>query len=147
MENLKRLNLRDLSDLNVDFSMVTANDGLKRILIIKCSGTYRIGSAGDGDALYMLAMGRAALAAWSPSGVILDWSELDYQWGDLLEMVLDVGVDQYLNAPFPRAVIVGDKCEEAFKTLILGFNGEDSIEKLGYVFRDIESGVNYIASY
>ena len=37
------------------------------------------------------------------------------------------------------AVVVGPKCEEAVRTLLLGESSQELIEKLGYVFRELES--------
>jgi hypothetical protein len=145
MIDLKRQNFDELSDIKLE--IYTGESRYKdylEIMVLKYNGIYGIGSSGNGDAQYMYAMGKAALAAWEPSGVILDWSNLDYQWGDMLEMVLDIGEHQYIDAMFPTAVIVGPKCEEAVRTLLLGIDSKEPIEKLPFVFRDLESAWQYI---
>jgi len=62
----------------------------------------------------MHAMAKAAVAAFEPFGVIHDFSELRYKWGDMLEMVFGVGPEA---EPSPVAIVVGPGCEEAIRTL------------------------------
>jgi hypothetical protein len=143
MKNIRELNFQDLSDIQVDLFKGTSEISRRDMIVIKFKGVYRLGSGGNGDAQYMYAMGKAALAAWYCAGVILDWSELDYQWGDLLEKVLDIGAHQYVDAPFPTAVVVGPQCEEAVRTL-LGLDSKGTIEDIGFVFRDLTSACHYI---
>lgn len=147
MKNLKKYNLEDLSEIKIDIYMEeTSTYNESNTMIIKYSGEYGLGSSGDSDAIYMCAMGKAALSAWNPSGVIIDLSDLSYKWGDMIEMVFDIGSEQYIDSEFPRAVIVGSKCEEAIRTLIFGLNSEESIESVGWIFRNLESGWKYIES-
>jgi hypothetical protein len=137
MEKLKleKLRLEDLSSIKIDFYMgVSKTVDYLDIMVIKYSGVYGFGSAGNSDAAFMYAMGKAALAAWEPSAVILDLSDLEYEWGDMLIMVLDIGGDQYRDAIFPTALVVGPKCEEAVRSL-LALEGLDAEE---WIFTDLE---------
>jgi hypothetical protein len=122
------------------------------ILVIKYSGTYPHGSAGNADAQFPYAMAKAGVAAFEPWGVIHDLTELSYEWGDMLERVLAVGPDKELppelesvfgscsgSGRSPVAVVVGPHCEEAIRTLLLGERNCEPIEKIGYVFRDLQS--------
>lgn len=122
------------------------------ILVIKYVGTYPHGSAGNADAQFMHAMARAGVAAFEPWGAIHDLTELSYEWGDLLEIVLAVGPEKELPPELesvfstssasersPIAVVVGPGCEEAIRTLLLGENSLEPIEEIGHVFRDLES--------
>jgi len=112
------------------------------ILVLRYSGEYPFGSAGNADASYMHAMVKAAVAAFEPFGVIHDLSELKYEWGDLLEMVFSVGPE---TEPSPVAVVVGPGCEEAVRTLCHGINSTEPLDSLGWVFRDLQSAWRYVA--
>jgi hypothetical protein len=112
------------------------------VLVVRYSGVYPFGSAGNADARYMYAMAKAAVAAFEPWGVIHDLSDLRYKWGDLLEMVFSVGPEV---EPSPVAAVVGPGCEEAVRTLCHGINSDEPLESLGWVFRDLESAWRYVA--
>ncbi|MDQ0059988.1 hypothetical protein [Paenibacillus harenae] len=114
------------------------------IMILKFIGVYGLGSSGNSDATFMCAIGKAALEAWDPSGLIIDLSDLSYQWGDLLERVFDIGNDKYIDAPFPLALIVGNSSEEAVRTLLLGIDSKKTIKEIGWVFKDLKDAWTYI---
>ncbi len=82
-----------------------------RILAVRCAGLYRIRCKGGPDATYMEAMTAAALIATCPSGLIFDFTQLDYQWGDNLESVYHVGKN------LPLALVLGEHCREAVISL------------------------------
>src|SRR6266550_2062673 len=69
------------------------------ILIAKFTGRYRPGCQGNPDAAYLVAMGVAAVSYWEPKGVVLDVSQLEYVWGDMMDMVRG-GAWAGLNVPF-----------------------------------------------
>ena len=112
------------------------------VLVIRYSGQYPFGSGGNADARYMHAMAKAAVAAFEPSGVIHDFSELRYEWGDMLEMVFGVGPEV---EPSPVAIVVGPGCEEAIRTLCHGPNSSEPLDTLGWAFRDLPSAWRYVA--
>ena len=65
--DFRELKLSDLSDVQVDYFFGPSKTVESRdMIIIKYSGEYGFGSAGNSDAVYMKAMGRAALEAWKP---------------------------------------------------------------------------------
>lgn len=82
--------------------------------------------------------------AWEPSGLILDLSELAYEWGDRMENVFDIGHAKYGDIPFPAALIVGERSEEAIRTLILGVYSDQTIDDIDWVHRDLSSAWAYI---
>ncbi len=88
-----------------------------KVLVIRYWGVYPFGSGGNADARYMHAMAKAAVAAFMPWGVVHDFSELRYEWGDMLELVFGVGPEV---EPSPVAIVVGPGCEEAIRTLCHG---------------------------
>lgn len=137
---LEELRLSDLSaTINVAFfrgnsSINSAYD----ILVVKYSGEYPFGSLGNSVARFMFAMGNAGLHAYEPCGVIIDMSELHYEWGDMLEIVFGIGAGQYLDTEFPVATVVGPQCREAVRTLIHGENSKKQLEDIGWVFDSLE---------
>lgn len=142
---LEKFTLNGSSNIEINFYLGTS-EKLKysKVTVIKYSGTFGIGCEGNGDAVYMYAMGIAAVSLHNSAGVIIDWTDLDYQWGDMLEMVLDIGSRSYIDGEFPRAVVVGPKCKEAVRTLLLGLESKESIEKLGFVFENLDSAFKYM---
>ena len=114
------------------------------ILVIKYSGKYGIGSAGNKDAQFMFAKGEYGLNLFEPSGAILDFRELEYEWGDMLDLVLNVGSNQYIDSEFPIALIVGDKCEEAISTLIHRINSKEPATTKEWIFHNFEEAWRYV---
>lgn len=134
-----------LSEINYEVHIGKSNEvNFLKIMILKFIGEYGFGSAGNSDAIFMRAMGEAVLEAWNPGGLIIDLSELSYEWGDQLEDVFYVGSYKYRDRPFPIAIIVGDKSEEAIRTLILGIVSTEGIDEYGWVFKDLSSAWEYI---
>ncbi|MGG3841299.1 hypothetical protein ABEV00_30420 [Paenibacillus thiaminolyticus] len=142
---ISEVQLADMSGIEVKYYIgAAANRTYDKILLIAYAGQYGFGSSGNSDARFMSAMGVAAMEAWNPSGVILDWSELHYEWGDMLDIVLDIRSAKDVEEPFPLAVIVGPHCEEAVRTLLLGIHSTESLDKFDWVHRDKESAWRYI---
>lgn len=145
MIELEDLHLKSLSDIDVSlFRARSRREAPGNILIVRYAGTYRYGSAGNRDARFMYAHGEAAIAAWSPSAVVIDLRKLHYQWGDMLERVFDVGARSYVDSKFPRSVVVGPDCEEPIRTLLLGERSEEPLETIGWIFRDFEKAFDYV---
>lgn len=88
------------------------------ILVIRYVGTYRDGSEGRGDALYIVATAAAARRAWWSPCTILDFRELEYHWGDEMEWVSSITRDGVIDIGAPFAVVVGDKCRDALQSLL-----------------------------
>lgn len=137
--------LEDLSEIEYEVHIGSSNEvNYLKIMILKFIGEYGFGSAGNSDAKYMRAMGEAVLEAWNPGGLILDLSDLSYEWGDQLEDVFYIGSYKYRDKPFPIALIVGDKSEEAIRTLIVGINSTKALNEIGWVFRDLSSAWEFV---
>lgn len=133
--------LLDLSKIEVRFFTVpSSKKPYLETLVIKYGGVYGHGSGGNDDARYMRALARAAIDAFRPWGVVHDLSELSYEWGDMLESVF-IGPD---FEPFPTAIIVGPKCEQSLRTLLLGLDSKEPIEKAGNVFRNLDDAWAYV---
>lgn len=158
---LQERHLVELSQIKVRYFLGTARQEPDlEILIIRYTGIYPSGSAGNDDADYMKAMAKAGVAAFKPWGVIHDLSELTYEWGDRLEIAFvgpedDANASELLGAVFGTsspplagqpAVVVGPQCEESVRTLLLGEISKEPIEKIGYVFRHLEGAWEFVES-
>jgi hypothetical protein len=84
------------------------------VKVIEYSGTYREGSAGRDDALFMLATIAAAQAAWFTAGLVIDLRQLAYSWGDEMEWLTNSG------GPAVRASVIvpGPACRAALGSLL-----------------------------
>lgn len=147
MMNTRSVRMEDLSKLeySVRIGKVSA-ESYRSIMILSFKGEYGFGSRGNSDARYMSAIGKAVLDAWAPWGLVIDLSELKYEWGDELDRVFDIGSELARIKPFPVALTVGPASEEAVRTLILGIGAKETIKDIGWVFRSIEEGWTYVAN-
>ena len=151
--------LQELSEVQVQFLTGPASRHPHLdILVIRYAGAYGFGSAGNGDALVMYAMAKAAVAAFEPWGVIHDLSELAYEWGDRLDQVLGVGPEVGSEAALADAlfgsraatvaalpaIVVGPRSAEAVRTLLLGERSEDPLEAVGNAFRDLSAAWEFV---
>jgi hypothetical protein len=141
----KQLKLEELSDLKYEVHMGDSQAvNYCSIMILKFMGEYGFGSSGNSDAIYMCAIGEAVVEAWEPDGLILDFSELVYEWCDLIERVIDIGKAKSGRIPFPVALVVGEQSEEAIRTLILGEYSEEPMDDIDWVHRDLNSAWAFI---
>lgn len=142
---LEKLDPEDWSDIKVEYfggssSFKTYNN----IFVIKYIGKHGVGAAGNGDAQDMYAKGEFGLDIFEPSGVILDFQELDYVWGDMLELVFDVGAYKSINIEFPKALVIGDNCAKAIGTLIHGIDSKESATTKEWIFDNFEEAWRYV---
>jgi hypothetical protein len=129
------------------------------ILLIQYAGRYRRGSAGNADAQFVCAMATAAALAFEPWGVIHDLSEMAYEWGDQLDRLFVIGPPDAIGKAGPvnsifstgvpsaarqSAVVVGPRCEEAVRTLLLNEGSDEPLEKIGYVFRELRLAWEFV---
>ncbi len=98
--------------------------------MISYAGTYRPGSQGKDDALYIVATASAAHKAWYTESIVIDFSRLSYKWGDEMQWVLNIGQQAPATCIFPLAIIVGPNCEQALKTLIPGEYADHCVTSL-----------------
>jgi hypothetical protein len=93
----------------------------RRILTVRYEGLYRIGCLGQPDSTYMEVMTVAAITATMPDGLIFDFTNLDYKWGDNLDQLYGVATNHpYSGADLPWAVVLGEHCREAVISLECG---------------------------
>lgn len=122
------------STVEVTFSLVESSEWRgRRILIVHFSGKYGFGSQGNPDAEHMRSSAVAAIDLWEPDALVLDLTQLHYEWGDLI----DIAIGGY--AP-PTAIVVGPNCREALASLF----GEDWQEQRTY--DSIDSAIEPLAA-
>ncbi|RQP21436.1 hypothetical protein [Piscinibacter terrae] len=114
-----------------------------KLLRVRFAGDYGCGAGGNGDATYMDAMYRAAVEIIDPDGLILDFSDLNYKWGDLLGKVLNVPDCLAQRGRPPFAIVVAKGCEKAVLSLLTEDLGWSENE-LAWVFRDLLSAQRYV---
>lgn len=127
------------SDIKVTYH-IGCSDNIEYadILVVKFTGVYRSGSSGNPDATYLYAKGEYGLSSVSCSGLILDMSELEYEYGDMMDAVFGIGAKKYLNKTFPTASIVGPMCKKGISTLMHGQTSPHTI------FDTLEEAWKYI---
>lgn len=92
--------------------------GVPEFKIIKFIGSYRHGSAGADDELYIRAACEAAHAAWYSEANIIDFTDLEYHWGDEIERIFSFGYEGANQCQHPLAVVVSEKCRKALQSLL-----------------------------
>lgn len=84
------------------YELGEAGDELEAV-VIKFNGSYGYGSAGNGDALYMIAIRDYLLNCVLAYAVVFDLRELNYEWGD--------GIWDMFRCDEPFATLVSDRCK------------------------------------
>jgi len=139
--SLKELNPENLSEIKVTYLMGKSRiTNYYDILTIKYSGKYRFGSAGNDDAQFMYAKGEYGINSYEPMGAILDLTELEYEWGDMMDLVFSIGSD----SEFPIVIVIGEKCQKAFGTLIHGIDSKEPATTTDWIFDDFEIAWKHI---
>ncbi len=133
----------NLSDIKASYQLTM--NGPHRILVVAFRGEYRVGSAGNDDAYFMHAVASAGVEARGPSAIILDFSDLKYVWGDMLERVYDAA-PQREGSGQTFAVVVGKESREALRTLELGELSNEPITTIPWIHENLEAAFGYLIS-
>jgi hypothetical protein len=132
--NLRPARFEDESNIRCEFQLDRSADiHSYATLIAKFAGRYREGSGGNPDARFICGMLKAAIEVWRPGALVINFSELDYVWGD--EM------DWFLSPTFnnlPAAVVIGPGCAAAIATLIWGLNTNRPATDADFVFDTVQ---------
>lgn len=77
------------------------------------SGIY-----GDSDdATFIMAIMAAVQTAWYSPALIVDLTDLSYNWGDEMEWVYGIGYDQDDRICKKLVIVVGDRCSVGLQSL------------------------------
>ncbi|HWJ27479.1 MAG TPA: hypothetical protein VNS32_13120 [Flavisolibacter sp.] len=108
-----------------------------QVLLIKVIGKYRDGSEGDDDAKLIKGMMVTGIDLWRPGSVLLDFTELQYEWGDYIDYVFEAS-----DFNKPIAIVVGPKCRIAISTLIYGLDSDkDIVDNINF-FDNADTAIN-----
>ena len=96
--------------------------------------------SGSSHARQIYETGAKTLRATNADALLLDFSDLDYVWGDDLLMAFDIPWHESIEREnCPTAVIVGPKCREALESLICDWRNTNLL------FRDEASALEQIS--
>jgi hypothetical protein len=133
--NLRPVRIEEETRLRCEFQLeTTGRNSFQYTLIARFSGDYRDGSAGKPDARFIAGMTRMGVAIWHPAALILDLSELRYEWGDDLGEILPPG-GKHLRS----AVVIGPGCARAIATLLWGVNTQKAATEAEFIFDNLEA--------
>jgi hypothetical protein len=143
MAKLEQVTLESLSDIHCTFftGIHAGKPYERRILVTRFVGTYRIGSGGNPDATYMVAVGNAGVEAFNPDALIIDLADLSYEWGDEMDCVFNIGESRKI----PVGLVVGEKCRHAIGTLCFGVNSTTDPCEKAWIFDALDGAWNYVS--
>lgn len=131
---LKPVRIEEATKLRCEFQLeTTGGNPFSTTLIAKFIGDYHDGSGGKPDARFISGMTQMATAIWHPAAVVLDLSELRYEWGDDMANLLSPWVGSK-----KAAVVVGPKCARAIATLLWGVNTTKEATEMEFIFDSVE---------
>ena len=138
MEGLKPLLSKEPDNFKVELFVAEQNTYL---LVIKVTGDYPSGSLGVKQAHWLKLMTAQASFGFEPYGIILDFSDLSYQWGDGLFQAVQV-IDAYANSDddglrenFQLVFVVGEQSKHGIKSLL----GEKAS-----LFDDLDKAIKFV---
>ena len=111
---MKIFNIKENVSLKCEIGELPVKDEYRGIGYFKVSGIYKDGSSGSDDAEHARGMMAYAQERYCYSLWLLDLSELKYDWGDDIDLIL--GMDE-LEEIDSVAIVVGSECIEAISTL------------------------------
>jgi hypothetical protein len=149
MNILKKIfGITDLDHTVKNIPTVNVSDdfdsGNSKLLLLKVSGEYKIGSKGNIDASYICTFADACIQKYCPRSIIVDLSDLFYEWGDEMDYVLDIG-NTFDEKPINTAFIIGPHCKTAIGTLIHGVNSSEPATTRENIFESIEDAKNWLS--
>ncbi len=146
---LSEVKFEDLSDITYRMILrehppIESSIEGARILIIEFKGEHGIGSEGNNDSLFMTTIVRAAMNVWYVDGIVLDFSDLIYEWGNSIGDVLLAG-KSVLGGKFPTAVVVSGSSRSALESAHPFYAAEpQSGGQTKWLFDDLNSAAVYI---
>lgn len=108
------------------------------VIHLSFAGDYRDGSGGAPDAHFIRGITRTVNEIWRPSAMILDLRAVKYEWGDEMDLVLDLPTKI-------SAIVVGGKCEPAISTLLYGLRTNKSVVEEANYFDALDPAIDFVA--
>jgi hypothetical protein len=139
--NVEIYKLKNYVTVDCDIGFISIEGTHSKIGYFKAFGKYKSGSAGSSDAYHIRGMMAYAQERFYQRHWILDLSELEYEWGDEMELVL--GLDEFEGVE-SVARVFGKSCMEAVATLSgMERKPEDLLTEEGN-FRNLKEAYNYL---
>jgi len=131
--------VEEASGLRCEFQLETSGGNPYRYtLIAKFIGEYREGAAGSPDAQFMIGMTNLAVGLWQPTGLVLDLSDLRYNWGDEMGLLLPPSVT------CKCAIVIGPPCARAIATLLWGIDTQESATDAEFIFESVQAAWEFV---
>jgi hypothetical protein len=131
---LKQISFEDLSNIHVEMFLSPGDDERGNTLIAKFDGDYGIGCKGNLDAKFMQGAICRAVLSWEIDSIVLDMSNLSYEWGDMMvnvllaadvheenrdsKLVSEIFGDAAVSRSCPTKIVVSVKCKHALTSLL-----------------------------
>jgi hypothetical protein len=112
--NVEIYQLKSDVTVDCDIGFIPIEGTRSTIGYFKAFGKYKSGSAGSSDAYHIRGMMAYAQERFYQRYWVLDLSDLDYEWGDEMDLVL--GLDEFEGVE-SIATVFGENCIEAVATL------------------------------
>lgn len=136
--NLKSVTIDEYCPtITYDFKIQNLRDThLIDILVVSFHGTYRDGSAGSPDAGLIKGIVTTGLSVFDPFSLIIDLSDLEYNWGDDLDLSFEE------TGHTTTVVLVGEKCRRAMSTLMFGVDTDKEIVDNEFFFDSFDKAID-----
>ncbi len=131
--------ISELSTIQYKIYTIESEDRfLSDILVIQFDGKHGFGSSGNTDSAYMEAVIEFAKSYFdSLNAIILDFRNLEYEWGDTMGRVIDTAHCNHLHA----ALLTSEKCYGGLHTLI---EQELNAVSTEYLFQKENEAIDYL---
>jgi len=118
-------NQRNNADLTVRSSTLPLpSQGNRTVLVLAFDGQYLPGAMGNRNASFMIKTIRNELENWKPYGLILDFRQLEYEYGDMMDGVLQVAENIFLGASCPTVVVTSKLNRDGLIGLVVSVMGD-----------------------
>ena len=114
----RHIDLEQLSDLSYEITLWSNEASQIDIVSTMFKGCYKKGSAGSNDGRFIAAITSAAIAALQPSGLVLDFRLLEYNFGNTLLDAILCGHDKYDRWYIPTRIVTAEYSEDGIKSLL-----------------------------
>ena len=104
----------NIKDVSVSLENLPTPNNCYTVLIIKFGGKFGIGSKGKEDSDFMEEIIKLTINSWETYGLILDFSHLEYQWGNSISDVFWTAKLEK-GAEFPVVILVSNLCKGALE--------------------------------
>lgn len=137
---ISKRNLKTPDSINCNYFIVDKNENRIDVLIVSFSGNYPNGSLGKNHAKFITTNTITGLINFDPDAVILDFRELEYNWGnnilDVFECISFLkDSENSENEPnFPVLLLVSEKSKNGILSLL---NLTDARELPNWISEDL----------